>query len=189
MIEWVEQLRAGLTGEFGTGPKIVTLATVDEGGAPRARSVVVRMLRDDGALLVACDIRSDKDVQLRIRPRAEVCAWLPSLRRQFRVAGDVDLFSEPTGGPAGGEAVREQVWAEMSDSARALFFWPRPGAPRVWDNAAFPQAVGAGLSPSNFEVLCLTPTSADVLDLVGHPHRRRRWTRHGAEWDVRDVNP
>ena len=63
MIEWLEELRAGFTAEFGTGPKIVTLATVAS-GVPRARAVVVRAVTDAGSLAIASDARSRKNNQL-----------------------------------------------------------------------------------------------------------------------------
>lgn len=101
MIEWVEEPRAGFAAQFGTGG-----------------------ILDDGRLLVACDIRSDKDV-----------------RR----------------------------WPSRAGSSVS----PAQGA----------------LAPSFFEVLCITPTALDVLDLVRHPHRRRGWEWEEAGWSVRDVNP
>jgi PPOX class probable FMN-dependent enzyme len=193
MIEWVEELRAGLTEEFGAGPKIVTLATADGSGRPHARMVVVRTLTDAGSLAVASDARSRKNDQLDDGRQAEVCVWLPKSRRQFRLSC--------TGSVCGGrrepvdtdeldvDGLRKQVWTEMSEASRATFFWPKPADPRIPDDAAFPAAVRAGPPPDNFEILFLRPREVDLLELNVHPHRRRIWDVCDGAWKVREVNP
>ena len=192
MIEWVEQLRADFTAEFGTGPKVVTLATVDDRGMPRARSVIIRLLTDDGTLVVASDSRHEKNRQLDVGRYGEVCAWLASVRRQFRIACQVTVIGSgpPDRTPAAGgwQALREQVWTEMSEATRATFFWPDPGTPRVEEPSAFPPAVRTGLPPANFELLYLRAESVDVLDIASHPHARRR-SRRETDWAVYEVNP
>ena len=200
MIEWVEELRAGFTEEFGTGPKIVTLATVEGSRREpraRARSVVCRRLLDHGILLIASDARSNKNWQLRQNHLAEVCTWLPKLGRQFRLScwGVVIDHKEATPDEKrvpellATPLLRETVWGEMSEAARALFFWPPPGEPLVANSAAFPEAVRTGLPPDNFEVLGLMPEEVDLLDLSAHPHRRRRWRREAGQWRAEVVNP
>ena len=191
MIEWVQELRAGFTAEFGTGPKVVTLATVETEGLfepyPRARSVVCRRLEPDGALLVASDERGRKNRQVATRQAAEVCAWLPSVRRQFRLFCEARLIRGTA--DAGASALREQLWTELSESARALFFWPQPGAPRRAGADAFPDVVRTGLPPENFTLISLAPIDVDLLELAGHPHRRRRWRLDEAGWSVQEINP
>jgi pyridoxamine 5'-phosphate oxidase len=192
MIEWVEELRAGFAAEFGTGPKVVTLASVDERGIPRARSVIVRSLTDDATLVVASDARHEKNRQLAGGRYAEVCAWLPAARRQFRITCRATVIGggPPDLAPAleGWQALREQVWTEMSEATRATFFWPDPGMPRVQDPSAFPPAVRTGLPPTNFELLYLRAEAVDVLETASHPHRRRRW-RRDTNWAADEINP
>lgn len=191
MIEWVEELRAGFTEEFGTGPKIVTLATVDTRGQPRARSVVVRTLTDQGSLAVASDARSEKNQQVRYSGRAEVCCWLKQMRRQFRLecVATVSGESTVTTLEVDIEELRHQVWAEMSEASRATFSWPQPGDARIGDASAFPSAVRTGLPPDHFELLFLRPNYVDLLELTSHPHRRRVWRRSGPQWAVQELNP
>ena len=185
MIEWVEELRAGFTEEFGTGPKVVTLATVDDKQFPRARSVVCRRFRDDGLVLIASDARSEKNLHLRRAPMAEICVWLAGRRQQFRLRGPVSVISAgatlawygPGDAIVGVRGLREEIWLEMSESARALFFWPDPGQPLVSDSSQFPPAVRTGLPPDTFELLAVFPHDVEKLDLRPHPHRRRRWRR------------
>jgi PPOX class probable FMN-dependent enzyme len=192
MIEWLEQLRADFAQEYGPGPKVVTLATIDEENRPRARSVVVRALRDGGDLVVASDARSDKNAQVHKCGGAEVCAWLPKLRRQHRLncrAGVIGQLPSFTSDDLQLQGLRQQVWGELSESARALFSWPSPGQSRDADPAAFPSAIRAGLPPTNFELLYLMPREVDVLDLNQHPHLRRIWRRDETRWAAVDVNP
>lgn len=182
MIEWVEELRAGFTAEFGTGPKVITLATV-VAGFPRVRTIVCRQVTDDGVLVVASDARSEKNAQLRQTPTAEACVWLATLRRQFRLRGRASVISAT--GPAewhtsaGAQrvvALREVLWAELSEAARAMFFWPNPGERRDPDASHFPPSVRTGLPPDTFELVTLFPDYVETLDLRTHPHRRRGWS-------------
>lgn len=198
MIEWVQELRADLAAEFGTGPQIMSVATVDADGRPHVRSVVCRRI-EGPMLLIASDARSAKNQQIAGRPRVEGCFWLPKLRRQYRLAGSALVLG--AGRSTVGNVdlkmddemlkLREEVWADLSDTARALFHWPDPGRTRVPDPSLFPQAVRTGLPPDTFEVIALTPSGVESLDLRPHPHRRRRWraTTHAATWAAEDLNP
>ena len=192
MIEWLEELRAGFTAEFGTGPKIVTLATVAS-GVPRARSVVVRAVTEGGSLAIASDARSKKNNQLDYGGRAEVCVWLPKIRRQFRLSCAGRVCGEHREHVESDELnvddLRHQVWAEMSEASRATFFWPKPADPRLPDDTAFPAAVRTGLPPENFELLFLRPREVDLLELNVHPHRRRIWDIRDNAWKAWEVNP
>ncbi len=179
--DWVGELRAALDSEFGErAPRVGALATVDDAGRPRVRSVVCRKVEDTGALWVVSDARSEKNREIRARPFGEIAFWLPSLRQQFRIAGSLVVTS------AGNR--RDLAWAELSDAARALFFWDPPGYP-IGEVGEFPKAVGAGTAiPAAFELLILNADRADHLDLNAHPHRRRVW-RADSSWVVREVNP
>jgi pyridoxamine 5'-phosphate oxidase len=179
--DWVGELREAFDAEFGEGPpRIGSLATVDEEGRPRVRSVVCRRLEDDGSLWFASDARSAKNRETRVHPFGEVAFWLPTLREQFRVAGKLNIIS--TGDR------RDRAWAELSDRARALFFWHPPGGP-LRDDRDLPEEVGAWTAiPLTFELVILKADRVDALDLNEHPHRRRVW-RADRSWAVRDVNP
>lgn len=185
MSEWIDEFQAALAREFGDKPCVATLATVDKSGAPRARTVVCRRVGAEGSLYVASDARSEKNEQLRGSPQAEVVFWLPGLREQFRVLGSARIVGLTPDDPA-----RAELWREMSDSARALFFWPSPGAKRVDPPEAFPQAVPASADvPANFEVIVVRPRRVEHLNLNVHPHERRRWMLAG-KWSAgADLNP
>ena len=204
MIEWVAELTAAPDEEFGAKPKVMTLATVNEHGAPRARTVVCRaIIEDDPSLVVASDARSEKNRQVRQNGLTELCFWLPTLRRQYRLecramtlsAEVIERLVADVNDRGADEAaklapLRENVWTELSDASRALFFWPQPGAAREIKSSRFPQAVRTGLPPDNFELIRFAPRRVEVLDLRPHPHRRRRWEVDGHNtWTGADINP
>jgi pyridoxamine 5'-phosphate oxidase len=182
-MEWLDELKKAIDAEKLTGRLVGTLATVDGGGLPRARSVVCRRIDHRGALWVTSDARSSKNGQLRGNPHAEFVVWLPGPRLQFRVQGEVRIL-----GAKGGGDERMGLWRDLSDTARALFFWPAPGAPKA-EGDVFPPAVPADRpAPDTFEVLILSPDQVERLDLKPQPHVRRRWRRRD-DWRGVDINP
>ena len=180
--DWVRLLRDALDDEYGRDrPRIATLATVDERGRPRARSVVCRKLTDDGATWYVSDGRSEKNAHVRANPSAEIVFWLSGRREQFRILGTMTIVDGPD---------RAMLWRELSDAARALFAWPPPGRPRVLDPAAFPERVGADVPPpATFELIVLEPQEVERLVLTTHPHNRRRWWRTDQGWRDAALNP
>ena len=182
-MQWLDDLRAALKREFGAAPTVMTLATVDRAGAPHARSVICRRIDDEGRLYIAADTRSEKSSQLRGDHRAEVVSWMPGARVQYRLTGEMKIVSFPEDEP-----LRREVWREMSNEARSLFFWPTPGVAADSDDA-FAQAVAADVAPPRtFEVLILEPRQVDRVTIGTHPHRRRVW-RADTKWSGVDVNP
>ena len=182
-MEWLLELSRALRDEQPAGPVVATLATVDRAGSPRARSVVCRRFADDGSAWVASDGRSGKNADVRGRAQAELVLWLPRGRVQFRLHGRVDVLAA-----GDGTDQRLGLWRELSDAARALFFWPAPGTPRS-DRDEFRAAAGADEAPpASFEVLTLYPESVERLGLNLVPHDRRRWRRSDG-WRAERLNP
>ncbi|WP_428938947.1 pyridoxamine 5'-phosphate oxidase family protein [Fontivita pretiosa] len=182
-MQWLDELGNSVRREFGDSPKLMVLATVDRSGAPHARMVVCRRIDEEGRLYVATDARTEKAAQLRGERRVEAVFWLPSQQTQFRISGEAKIvaFAED-------ETLRRQLWRELNDQARAMFFWPTPGIARSTDDV-FAQAVSADVPPPQaFEVLIIEPRQVDRLSLDSHPHRRRVW-RADAKWAPVDVNP
>lgn len=182
MTVWVDEFRAALDAEFAARPRVGALATVDGEGRPRVRSVVCRRVEDDGSLWVVSDARSEKNAQAAARPFGEMAFWLPSRREQFRLSGGLAVVS-------GDDPRRILAWRNLSDSARALFFWDHPGVPIFEESGENPERIGAEAPiPSSFELLVLSPDRVEALDLNRHPHRRRRW-RVSEGWAVEEINP
>ncbi len=179
MSDPLAELREALRNEYADRPWLAALATSDADGHPHVRSVVTRRI-EGSTLWVTSHALSDKNRQVRERPAAELAFWLPNRREQFRVAGPVTFLPV---------ADLPNAWEGLSDSARALFAWPAPGAARVEDPAAFPERLGpGGVPPLAFEVLVVTPKLVERLDLSIHPHRRQR-RRASADWIVEELNP
>jgi PPOX class probable FMN-dependent enzyme len=183
MLSWLNELRTALNDEFGDKPKVMILATVDRSGAPHARSLICRRIDEEGRLFAATDSRSEKSSQLQGDRRAELVFWMPTLRMQFRISGETKVIAFPQDEP-----LRKEIWREMSDESRSLFFWPTPGVAADTDDA-FAEAVSADVPPPRaFEILIIEPKQVDRLALDAHPHRRRLW-RIDTNWTGVDVNP
>jgi PPOX class probable FMN-dependent enzyme len=183
MLQWLQEFNEALDREYAQSPRIVSLASVDRSGAPHVRSVVIRRIDNEGRLFFATDARTEKNNQFRGDRSAEVLAWLPSVRCQFRIAGETKIVAYPED-----EALRRAIWRGMSDLTRSVFFWPTPGIARATDEA-FAQAVAADVPPpQTFEILIVEPRQVDRLSVASHPHRRMVW-RADTKWAGVEVNP
>jgi PPOX class probable FMN-dependent enzyme len=183
MFEWVTELRAALARELEGAPAVMIVATVDPGGAPHARSLVCRRIENDGRLFAVMDDRSSKVAHIAANRRSEAVFWLPRTRIQYRITADATIVRY-----LADDTLRREIWRELSDAARALFFWPTPGIAPSSDDA-FAEAVSADVQPPrNFDVLILEPKQVDRLALDTHPHRRRVW-RMDTHWHGVDLNP
>ena len=63
-----------------------TLSTVDAGGQPSGRIVLIKHI-DDNGLAFYTNYDSRKGIELRANPRASLCLWWRELHRQVRVDG------------------------------------------------------------------------------------------------------
>lgn len=183
-MEWLKELRSAVETEYGAAPAVATLAVVDGYGLPSGRSVVCRRINEDGSVWVASDARSQKNSHLRRHADAELVLWLPKSRVQFRLFCRVDLMTA-----LDGHGARRDLWRCLTDTTRAMFFWPHPGQRREQGAESF--RTGAGPDepvPDSFEVLVLSPLEVDRLDLNGIPHARRRW-REDEQWRGAEINP
>jgi pyridoxamine 5'-phosphate oxidase len=184
MLPWLPILRDALDIEFGGRPRVATAATTDADHRPRARSVVIRRIDDDGSLYFVSDARSDKNAQLRHFPYAELVFWLPTPRVQIRLAGRAAVV-----GRGDHPGLVDEFWAALPGPSRALFAWPAPGLPRPARDDAFILALPASApAPDNFEVIVVVPDQVEQLELADVPHRRIRWPRE-TEWQPEDINP
>ena len=178
-IPWLPILRQAIAAQ-GSGPLIVSLATVDSAGEPQVRSVVVRRVTDDGELRITSDARGGKHEQIVRHPTAAVCAWFAATREQFRFSATVRIVAPDS-------PDRAAIWKELSSATRATFFWPVPGTPKA-QSEAFIESSDAPLPPASFELLQLRPISVEHLLLTEHPHCRTRWTLRET-WAVEAMNP
>jgi len=160
--DWVNELQASLQREFGNGPNIAALATVDADGQPQARSIVIREIAADGAIRFVTDGRSAKVTELSISPKVQLLIWLPSLRVQYRLSGEAQREVEL--------ATVVANWDRLSEASKAMFFWNTPAA-RI-DGCAGTLAAPRTDVPRNFAVYRVVLSKADFLSLTVTPHLR-----------------
>jgi PPOX class probable FMN-dependent enzyme len=186
MSEWIGELQSAISREFGDKPAVATLATIDKAGAPRARTVICRRVTDDGSIVITSDSRTEKVEQLKASPQAEIVIYLPNLREQYRVLGAARIIgSAPSDAP-----LRQELWRGLSDSTRATFHWPSPGARKIDPDDSFAIAVNADQPiPQNFDVIVIRPKRVEHLQLWAQPHRRRRWMLAGKWSAASELNP
>lgn len=166
------------------------LATVREDGRPANRTVVFRgFLPDSNQLMTVSDRRSLKISQIQQKPWAEICWYFPETREQFRLSGSLGLVDQNDTNPQRQQAY-SQTWQDLSDAARAQFYWPPSGQP--YDPAiAIQEPPSKQERPAeNFLLILFEPTEADHLDLKLQPHGRHRyWCDSEHQWYVEAINP
>jgi pyridoxamine 5'-phosphate oxidase len=87
--QWFEEARASEPND----PEGMTLATVDSGGLPNARMVLMKDF-DENGLVFYTNEESAKGRELAATPKAAALFHWKSLRRQIRVRGTVTPVSE-----------------------------------------------------------------------------------------------
>jgi pyridoxamine 5'-phosphate oxidase len=185
MNTWRDELVADIHTELGVKPAIAALGTVNR-NTPDARCVVIRQVLGDGTLQIVSDARSEKNKQLRLNDAAVAVFWFSRLRKQYRIWGQITAL----GAEQELDLRRIAAWGELSDSSRALFYWPTAGEPRL-DSDSFPKLIAQDIAiPENFEVLLLAPNRVETLELNPHPHLRKKWTLEASLiWRCVVVNP
>jgi len=181
---WMSEFEDSLTREFGDKPRIMTLANIDHEGLPQARSVICRRVESAGALWFCCDARSAKVLDLEQKPAVACTFWLESLRLQYRLTGEALGWRH-------GEFAKQrmQIWQDLSDRSRAMFYWPPPGTPRTGEASPSAESPTNPLPPDTLAVFRIDVQSVDLLDLNPHPHRRRRCTYQKDRWICDELNP
>jgi pyridoxamine 5'-phosphate oxidase len=159
------------------------LATVAADGTPRVRTLVFRGWAEGAALDLLTDGRSAKPAELAQQAAVELCWLLPRARCQFRLRG-----MRQTLAPELEQGERQRHWRALTPGGRALWGWPSPGEP-LEAGAAFPQALADDAAmPDHFQLLRLEISQVELLELTGHPHRRRLW-RLASGWAEQCLNP
>ncbi len=159
------------------------LATLAPDGTPRVRTLVFRGWAGATALDLFTDDRSAKPAELVHQPAVELCWLLPRARSQFRLRGSLQTLA-----PELVQKERERHWQMLSPGGRALWGWPPPGEP-FDPEAAFPEQLPDGSPlPDHFQLLRIALAQVELLELTGHPHRRRRW-RGESGWAEERLNP
>jgi pyridoxamine 5'-phosphate oxidase len=87
--EWYEEAKLSEPGD----PNAMSLATVDAGGMPNVRMVLLKDL-DRRGFTFYTNLESAKGVELLAVPRAAACFHWKSLRRQVRFRGPVERVAD-----------------------------------------------------------------------------------------------
>jgi pyridoxamine 5'-phosphate oxidase len=159
------------------------LASLGDDGTPRVRTLVFRCWAGATALDLLTDSRSAKSGELEGEAPLELCWLMPRARSQFRLRGHrLQLEADDE------RLALERHWEALTPKARALWGWPTPGAP-LETEAAFPRELVDGAPmPGHFELLRVRLQRVELLELLGHPHRRRCW-QEAKGWREEWLNP
>ncbi|MFN9631760.1 MAG: pyridoxamine 5'-phosphate oxidase family protein [Cyanobacteriota bacterium] len=182
---WRPLLRGAREREGKRAPQArwLQLATVATDGTPRVRTLVFRGWAGPAELELLTDGRSAKTGELARQPAVELCWLLVRARSQFRLRGDVVVLP-----PVEDERERERHWRTLTPTGRALWGWPPPGEP-LEAGAEVPRSLPDGAPlPAHFQVLRVALRQVELLELLDHPHRRRRW-RQETGWREEALNP
>ncbi len=181
---WRLLLRGALERQ-GRSPQArwLQLASLAADGTPRVRTLVFRCWSGGAALDLLTDRRSAKSGELTGEAALELCWVLPKARCQFRLRGHRL--------PLAGEEERltlDRHWLALTPRGRALWGWPSPGEP-LQKEAPFPRELDdSAPRPEHFELLRVELQQVELLELQGHPHRRRRW-QAASDWQEVWLNP
>jgi PPOX class probable FMN-dependent enzyme len=137
---WVVELNRNLA-KHKKDPtsKYMQLATATADGDVSCRAVVYRGFQEQVSgpndlaafyyLKTITDRRSNKVNDITSNPRAEICWYFPNTREQLRIKGTLRLITADEQDAQWSRA-RSIQWKQLSDNARAQFYWPSPGLHR-----------------------------------------------------------
>ncbi|MFM7085741.1 MAG: pyridoxamine 5'-phosphate oxidase family protein [Cyanobium sp.] len=178
-------LLQGARAREGRSPQArwLQLASVATDGTPRVRTLVFRGWAGPAVLDLLSDGRSAKASELARQPAVELCWLLPRARCQFRLRGSLQRLP-----PAEELQERQRHWQALTPGGRALWGWPAPGE-NLERQAPFPEQLPDDTPlPEHLLLLRIQLSQVEQLELIGHPHRRRRW-RAASDWQEESLNP
>jgi hypothetical protein len=159
------------------------LATLGPGGAPDARTVVLRQAQRGRRMLrLHSDARSDKIAHMRDEPRIALNFYDPSEQTQVRIAAVSRLHER--------DSFADEAWAALSPMSRRCYLaQAKPGSETDWPDSGLPpdfrerrpsEAESHG-GRANFVAVECEVTSIDWLYLTSSGNRRAKfaWTSDG----------
>jgi pyridoxamine 5'-phosphate oxidase len=168
-------------------PGSMTLATTSAGGAPTARSLILRGLDERGFVFLT-NYRSRKGKELDADPRASLLFLWSPLERQVRVDGTVNKISDDES---------EEFYATRPLDVR-LEAWASTQSQPAKDRAELETNLAAARErfgdnpprPPHWGGYRLTPHSYEFWQgREDRIHDRLLYTRSGAEWRLQRLAP
>ncbi|MFY9295025.1 MAG: pyridoxamine 5'-phosphate oxidase family protein [Methylorubrum rhodinum] len=161
------------------------LATVDEAGRPRLRTVVLRDADGEtGTLRFHCDARSDKARAIAAGSGVALHVYDAGAKLQVRIEGTARLHRD--------DAVAQAAWAGARAMSRVCYgIDPAPGTPLTEGGAyALPdEDPQERIGRENFCAVVVRAERLDLLYLDRRGHRRAVFSREGEGWRGAWVAP
>ena len=167
----------------------VCLATVDEGGAPDARMVLLKGFGAEGFRFFTNE-RSAKGLQLEARPEAALVVFWRELDRQVRIRGAVERLDEDAS---------DEYFASRPRESR-IGAWASPQSSPIADRAeldrllaeveAMHEGEGEVPRPLHWGGYRVVPASIEFWQgQLGRLHDRFRYRREGDGWRAERLAP
>lgn len=161
-----------------SGFHLPALATLGADGAPRLRTVVLRVADPEtGTLRFHCDRRSDKAAEIAANPACALMAYDAAAKIQIRAEGRATLHTD--------DAVAEAAWAGSRAMSRVCYgAEPAPGtALPAGDAYTLPDETAAtAIGRPHFAAVLVRAARLDFLYLDRRGHRRAVWRRDAEPW-------
>jgi pyridoxamine 5'-phosphate oxidase len=165
----------------------MTLATVDEGGAPDARMVLLRGFGPDGFRFFT-NYESAKSIELEANPRAALVLYWRELDRQVRVRGTVERLPPEDSDAYFATRPRDsRIAAAISPQSRPI---EREDLDQRYEELELQLAGGDPDRPEQWGGYLLRPESIEFWQgRDSRMHDRFLYTREGGGWRVERLAP
>ena len=144
-------------------PTAMTLSTVNEGGQPSARVVLLKGLPDEAGFLFYTNYESRKGRELAARPLAALTFFWPGLERQVRVEGRMEKAS----------ASLSDEYFQSRPRASQIGAWASPQSQLIGSREELEQREAAMLD--QFGAQDLLPRPEHWCGYILRPHRVEFW--------------
>lgn len=182
---WFEEARARVE---DAEPNAMTLATVDQTGAPGARTVLLKYFDRDGFVFFT-NLESRKATHIEHNPSVALLFWWPKLERQIEITGTATRVSSTEAAkyfmtrPRG-----SQLGAWVSDQSRVLT--SRKALEIKLGEMKQKFADGEVPLPKFWGGYRVTPSTLEFWQ--GQPdrlHDRFQYVREGSGWKIQRLSP
>jgi PPOX class probable FMN-dependent enzyme len=184
---WKQRIQRSLhLGRSKHESKYFQVASVNNAGSPKVRTMVFRGFGKQHCLFAVTDIRSDKVEDFKHQAQVQICWYFAKTREQYRLDCSVECITEGQ--------IYTEYWDKLSESAQLSFYAPAPKVP--FDNSIDAQEKESSTNKQNaisehFAVIRFKPNFSDYLDLKSKPQQRELEQLEPSlnQWQLTRVNP